>query len=364
MMSSNTEYFDCSKNDHIMMEPRLVEYLKKLKYYKDNYISIPVTLDREFNISEQDKMTIRAFLRKDKKLYEYIKHTDLIDPTNQEFPSSKWCDFKKDPHFERLMKKQQRDKDAQKHRHNYGNISRRYDMYRDDRPFASALGNDFTASDFHPNQWIDEQPAKAKWKGNDKPSNPFWLQESKEVAKNEDWNPYRVEEINKKRQFSTFGTYENDPPNIRFNDYLPWGNNSELKSSAYSLDSIIGEIDSYRNKVNQKYQQENNMDLDMKIVTPSNNCNDLRESENIYQPVPYMGGNTDRDLDVDNYIRFGSTPSRGAKSLGYPNPVDHYFQFISNDIQIPEHTVFERPQPTRTFNKVTARPKSHRDILP
>jgi hypothetical protein len=102
----------------------------------------------------------------------------------------------------------------------------------------------------------------------------------------------------------------------------------------------------------------NEMDLDHKVVLPNASCSEKRELENNYRAVPYMSGPGNRDIDVDTFVRFGSTPSRGAKSLGYPNPIEHYFDYISNDIQDPNHVVNRRGLPSRMFNKETARPAS------
>jgi len=53
----------------IMLEPRLQEYLKKKKYYKQNNIEPCISLEREFQISHRDKRALRAFLRGNKNIY-------------------------------------------------------------------------------------------------------------------------------------------------------------------------------------------------------------------------------------------------------------------------------------------------------
>ena len=31
-----TDYYDCNKNDELMLDPRLAEYVKKRQYYKEH----------------------------------------------------------------------------------------------------------------------------------------------------------------------------------------------------------------------------------------------------------------------------------------------------------------------------------------
>ena len=73
-----------------------------------------------------------------------------------------------------------------------------------------------------------------------------------------------------------------------------------------------------------------------------------------YNAVPFMGSNNgfDRDIGVDTYMKFGTTPFRSGKSLGYPSTIEHSFNYISPDIQDPNHVVSERGIPSRGFNKM------------
>jgi hypothetical protein len=328
-----------------MLDPRLSEYLKKKKYFRDNGIEIH-QLEKEFNITDRDSMRIRAYFRGDKKKSPHTKngiYQDLIDPTEADFPSSK---FKKDARLDRITKKQTREEEAINQRQNYGLMNRGYDMYRNDRPFASAYGDDFKKSDFHPKQWFEESNR------DEFDSRAELFQNSKDSDDNRK-NPHMARISKPLKNFSRSNTYTN--PKSRYNGYLP--NESSISHDPHSIDAIIGELDSYRQKVNTPYGRLNEMDLEHKVVLPNGNSNEKRETENNYRSVPYMSGAGNRDIDVDTFVRFGATPSRVSKSSGYPNPIEHHFDYISNDIQNPDHVVNERGLPSRMFNKETARPE-------
>ena len=80
------DYYDCTKDDEISLEPRLGEYLKKKKYFKENGIESD-TLEQEYYITNKDMQKIRAYLRGD-KCTDNNKYQDYVDPTKSDFPSS------------------------------------------------------------------------------------------------------------------------------------------------------------------------------------------------------------------------------------------------------------------------------------
>lgn len=346
----NDKFYDFSKDDDISLEPRLMEYLKKKKYFKEHGIE-KENLERDFQITDKDMFKIRAHYRGDKK--GESRTSDYVDPSNATFPSS---EFKKDPRFDRIKKKQERDADAQFQRSNYGLINKGFDMYRNDRPFASAFGDDFNKTDFHPRQWFEN---------------------SKDVAKNEKWNPRAVKskcEDNK---------YTNSRKNVSINQkssnngYI--SHNSTIQNDPHSLDSIMNKMSDYKNKITP-YKQHNKQDdavysnipktcHSYEIPKRTSNTNIISDNvidynmddQNLYRANPVNGD--DRNIDIDTYVR-ANAGTRNSKSIGYPNPVDHYFSFISDDIQQPEHVVNMRGIPSRSVNKQMARPTIRRDVLP
>ena len=96
-----TDYYDCTKDDEILLEPRLSEYLKKKKYFRDNGIE-STTMEQEYYITNKDMQKIRAYLRGEKCVTNN-KYQDFVDPTQSEFPSTKI----KDKRMERIKKKQE-----------------------------------------------------------------------------------------------------------------------------------------------------------------------------------------------------------------------------------------------------------------
>lgn len=312
----DSDYYDCNKSDDLMMEPRLMEYIKKKKFYKENGIEIDF-LDKEFQITKQDMVRLKAYLRGDKKTIDEDVHKDYIDPSKSSFPSG---EFKKDPRFDRVKIKQQKEAEAQEQRHDYGVISKGYDMYRDDRPFASASGNDFKKSDFNPNDWFKSSKDEMR-RQNEKPP---------------------------KNSFSRSNTYTN--PKSSYNSYL--SSDTTVQDDKHSIDAIIGQLQSYSKR------DDDFGDRGRK-----------KENENSYQAVPFMQNgqngvrdNLSRDIEVDTYMRFGTTPLRAGKSLGYASTAEHSFSYISPDIQNPDHVVMDRGVPSRAFNKETARPYG-RDVM-
>jgi hypothetical protein len=281
---------------------------------------------------------VRAYLRGDKKNANENKHQDLIDTTGANFSLA---DTKKDIRLDRMKIKQKRTKDAQEQRHNYGLINTGYDMYRNDRPFASAYGDDFRKSQFHPDEWFVNN--------NGQSLNP----NSREIATNEDWNDNVASVYNEKKSFSKTNTYDIQPnknkvhPKSLYNGYVV----TAINQDPHSVDTIVGDLNSYRQKISINNNPRNEMDYDHKMVIPNNKCNGKRDTENNYKSVPFMQGDNIRDIDIDTYMRFGTTPSRNGKSLGYPNPMEHYFTYISSDIQDPVHAVSNRGMPSRQFNK-------------
>ena len=61
-----------------------------------------------------------------------------------------------------------------------------------------------------------------------------------------------------------------------------------------------------------------------------------------------------KNIDVENDFKKG-LPSRSyindKRNKDYDNPIEHYFSYIDNDIQDPDHVVMEYPKPTRMSNK-------------
>jgi hypothetical protein len=365
-MFSNAEICDFDIKPQSKLEPRLIEYLKKKKYYKENNIETHL-IEKEFNIDKNDIIKIRHYLN-GKKSKQDTEHSDMVKPEAGMFESER-LNLGNDKRLQKVVAKQQRHNDAIKQKNNSDVMSRGYDMYRDDRKFASAYGDDFK-SRFNPQVWLEDSRKPIPHDANKRNigNNNF---DSGNVSDGSDFedsnpndaNPNANQIVDMRQRYTNPNIYKNKPAKIRFKDYMTRGCNEDLATQNYSLDSIIGNLDTYTENLS-KFQKKNEMDLDMKVSIPGSGCSNKRDKENNYRAVPYMNGSKKKDVDIENYLCYGNGPSRGAKSLGYPNPAEHYFQYISDDISKPEHTVFEPGMPTRMNNKDTARRYKGRDVLP
>lgn len=306
MSFDGSDYYDCNKNDSISLEPRLSEYINKKKYYKQNSIESN-TLEKDYNISDYDKLRIKAHLKGSRG--KNLRHQDYVDTSQAYFPSDL---LKKDPRFDRIKKKQQKNKEAHEQRHNYGDISNSFDMFRDDRPFASAFGDDFHSKDY--NHYELDDPHVRRNNGSH-------------------------------RDFNELNTYKQ--PRSRYN-----GRAREYVDNSNSVDSILSMMDGMNQNYSRTEQQGNVFDEEYLTIRPNvRGKKSFNQNSRNIQSMPFMGdmrGN--RDVSIENFVKFGDL-TRETKSNGYPNPVEHYFDYITPDIQDPRHVVMDRGLPSRSMNR-------------
>ena len=144
-------------------------------------------------------------------------------------------------------------------------------------------------------------------------------------------------------------SYDSFPPEIQYRQTLQYSQDQDAKNVLphnHNVDELIGKLDSYRDQTNTIYQYSADMDIENKISIPSINSNNKKYlNTSKYQAVPLRGNGTNliggtRDVDTENCLMKG-LPERDAKfkSLGYPNYSDHSLQYISKDIQDPNHVI-------------------------
>jgi hypothetical protein len=322
----------------LCLEPRLSEYLKKRQYYKQNNIDPSVPLEKTYSITSEDVKRMKAFLRGDKGIYDNKKNEKYVEKKmgdNQfQFLSSQ---LKDDPRLKRLEKKQQRDRDAQSQRYNY------------DRNFDDRGYNNIT--DVHE---VEEDNSNNN--NNDIFEEPLFLD-------SRDFNYNSRYSLNNKKKVNDVRTY-NHPPKIQYKDrFHPTDRNNYQLPHEDNMNSnvkrIIGDVDSYKKQSDRYYQHTCDMDTEHKVVLPGFSSNGKRTlNTSSYQAVPYMTSGETRNIDMESEI-INSFPSRASRSLGYRNPVEHYYDYISNDIQDPNHVVMADPRggvSTRTDNHSTVKP--------
>lgn len=324
MSFEGKNYYDCNKKDKISLEPRLVEYINKKKFYRKNSIESD-TLEKEYNISDYDILRIKSFAKGEKD--KHLRFQDYVDTSQAYFPSEK---LKQDPRFDRIKKKQEKIKDAGRQRHNYGNMSNTYDMYRDDRPFASACGDDFSESGFHPREWFE----------NSRESN------TSDFNQYEERPTTRRTTSKKSKDFNETNTYTQ--PKSKYNGRLPYGTQI---NDTNTIDDILNQMNSTRDNYSRTMERETEFDVCSGNVIPNVRGRRNESYSEQHKTVPFMGDmRGDRNMDFDNYVKFGNM-TRGSKSIGYPNPVEHYFDYISPDIQDPKHVVMDYGVPSRSWNR-------------
>lgn len=353
MANINTALSD----SEIMLEPRIAEYLSKLQYYRDNRIKPGVPLEKQYSISKEDEILISRHLRGEKQLYKREKrdhYLDLVEHKKTKFESS---DLHNDRRFDRLKKKMQRDRDAAKQRNNYSNYQ-----------FESKISNG-----------IEEELQEYDDENYYKESNDNLFLDSKRIPFD---NQYRINNVKPgqalKHQVAPKIAYKQQnhyEDNFRKQKYLTHDND---------ILPTISNISSYSNKVNKIYQHSAEMDKESKVNVPAvNSRGKTYYNTSAYQPIPlraakithrnnYTGEKLGlKDIGLETCLRDGfsdgiaGTRSK-AKSHDYENPVEHYFDYISNDIQDPNHCVFPMSRGgvnTRDDNHKTSRPYYAREII-
>jgi hypothetical protein len=355
----------------ISLEPRLQEYLKKKKFYK-NYNSNPsVPLEKEFMITNEDKRRIKAFLNGDDDLYDSDKVEKYIDPPNDEllnqmFPSN---ELKNDPRFDRQRLKMERDNEAMKMRHNYSN-------YTFDSP--NLIQNN--------DGMYMKQPTKLKTQPKHKQYiNASRLEEDPidrmiELQEEKEKDIFSEPTFLDSRGFDYENKYSlhykdndprtyNHPPKTQNNVRQPYTQYDCAYKLPHdnNLNNIIGKLDTYTKHTNTIYQHSAEMDTENKMSIPCVNSNNKKYINTAdYKSVPYMGKNGElRNVDYETYLK-NPFPTRSARSFGHNTTAEHSFQYISNDLQSADHTVMPFPrggENTRTNNHATSRPTYTREIL-
>ena len=358
------------------LEPRLMEYINKKNFYKSNQIVPSVPLEKTYEITQGDKQMIANMLQEQAKSpnpninsnkakakaqpqyktgYTTNNNSfkDFIEPNQKTtFPSSK---FKPDPRFERLAQKQKRDAEANTQRHNYtlGNHEGFIDVSNPNLDRDVNLDLDL---DTRPAKFSSNVIAKSQSRAN--PNMNMFDNNINHVQTNRYQHSQRPNYLPK--------SLPNFPPQIQ--DYkarLHYTDNYVSPDHSESINKIVGKLNTYRQKDFQLANKEGFMDLDNKTYIPNSTCRNTREQQNNYIGVPLLSTPGTGDIEIDNYMRvgegFGSVQSR--RSLGYPSTYEHNFQYISNDMQVPEHTVMDRAGiATRTLNKSTGRAKYTREV--
>lgn len=319
----------------INLEPRLQEYIRRKRFNQENSIDPDIPEEKEFCITKQDMKIIRDYEKGRGVKYGQ----DMVKPSKNTFEEN---DFKKDPRYERLKKKMQSHKDAQKQIKNLEYIDEDYTIFHQSNPYDSR-------PDKRPSQ-VSKPYLSKLHQDNENYQGEDNYQDYRFMTDSHENNNSKYCYSNNKKNTKKPHTY-NHPPKISYNQYvMPQRVTGGLEHSR-DVSDVIGKVNNYNRHLNNTYEYIIN-DKDTNDRTRN-----LRERENNYQSVPFMYGNGLPNVTLEESLK-GGIRDTSKKSIGFRNSFEHSFSYISDDISNPDHTVNMWPQTTRGRNKEVARPKS------
>ena len=314
--------FSGSLDEGISMEPRLMQYLEEKKQCKINGHEPQIPLHKKYSINENDKQIINRYLRGDKKLYDENNFSGgFVKARRSQFLSD---NIKNDPRFERLKNKIERDKHANTVRHEYmGSMDHEY------------VVKDFMENSRHiPHQNMYADHADHTIPGHTEPDIAYRTISDREDAFSTTRTGVRTcartsahTSVTQKRRERHTKRHNKDTERL-VRGLDQYQQKIQMRPSRKSIKGDYSESKSHGNSMVQRPKK----------------INGRFASEPIFKDMS--------DIEVDNYIREG-TQTKTSKSHGYDNPYEHFFDIRSDEKQLPEHCIFDRPQATRLDNKVS-----------
>tara|TARA_Y100000780_G_C13684303_1_gene417172 strand:+ start:1721 stop:2818 length:1098 start_codon:yes stop_codon:yes gene_type:complete len=301
----------------ISLEPRLQEYIKKKKYYKDNNIEPCVPIEKEYQITNEDIHNLKIFLKKNKVVNQsYIKPQK--QKIKQKFPSSNFPDDK------RVLKAKTKDykKDIEPEQILTSNY-----LYAGDELLKSTQINDRRGFNMD-NTRFDPRSDPKIYPGIEeypKEQSQYFIQSH--IKKNK-------KKKNKKKKntssikFDDLGDLENSDDECSFDN-----NNNINMNNQYQT---FGDYNRERSSISK--QATRNLDMSE------------YNKERMYSV----------DMNIENETcLINGMPTRTSKSYGYRNPVENKFQYIVENFNNAENSVLPFPRggvSARLQNTKQARP--------
>ena len=155
-MVDKLKYMSCDGN--IMLEPRLQEYLKKRKFYKDNDIEPCISPEKEYQITSTDLKILRKYLGGDKNIYETKKFNKLVEQKDKKryFPSK---GLRNDPRVPQIEKQKNKTRETPI---NMGMFAPEFGG----RHYENPIRNDNAILDARDFPTFDNEPKNAEFDGN------------------------------------------------------------------------------------------------------------------------------------------------------------------------------------------------------
>lgn len=382
------DYEDAFNIGSIQLEPRLQEYMRRRKFNEENDIEPAIPEEKEFCITPYDLKIIKRYNQGSKKLYTSRRlgqDPHFIKPDAFEFEDADVA-FKQDPRYQRQLRKAQSHRDAQKKTRDFEGIDEDYTIFHQSNPYDlkpekrsqriakpyddpdNNLDDDFEGT-FDDTVMMDSRdlvlgssrPVRNSSRTNARNSTRDFDYDQYQKG-NQKGNPDRGEYCyspNRHSANSKSNTYHHTPK-IDYRQRLTKDRMTVAGGMEHSreLTDIIGNLDSYNKHLNKTYDYvESEADLDTYTFTPGTRSATQRDTASSYQAIPFGYGNGLPDISVEESLKGGIRDS-SKKSIGFKNPFENQFDYISQDVSDYRHTVQMWPQPTRGQNVEIARPDS------
>jgi hypothetical protein len=396
------DYEDAFDIGTIQLEPRLQEYMKRKRFNDENDIEPPIPEEKEFCITSYDLKIIKRYKQGKKKLYSskrLAKDPHFVTPDAGDFDSDPFnSDFKKDPRYQRLQRKMRSHKEAKKQIQNFEGIdedytifhqSNPYDLKPENRPNKIAKpyddpNNELGSESEDDPEIYDDQimmdsrdlvlaPARPVRTTNKIGSRVNMRDEDNDYINNYDprrsngkscnmnsrkCNPNRGKYCYSPNEVSNNPSAYHHPPRIQYRQVVTNEQVSGRMEHSRDLNEIIGSLDNYNKHLNDTYEYiPSEADIDTHTHIPGVKSSSRRENVSSYRAIPFRYGNGLPDVSLEDSLRGGIRDS-SKKSIGFRNPFEHQFDYISEDISDPTHTVQMWPQSTRGNDRELARPNS------
>ena len=285
----------------IQLEPRLQEYIRRKRFNEENDIEPPIPEEKEFDISSHDLKVIKQYRSSTKPVYtpkRLARDPNFIKPKSNGFNSTNYDEeFKKDPRYQRILKKAQSHRDAQKKIRNFDGIDQEYTIFHQSNPYDNDQGDKQKMSKPY------DDPINRDIENEMNYDNNFMM-DSRELV----LGPMRPIRKNNNKLLSKCSnnnesTYHH-PPKISYHQSRPIINGRMEHSR--DVNDIIGNIDSYNKHLNNTYSYVNyDADLDTHTITPGSRTETKREKASTYQSVPYGYGNGLPNVSLEDSLRGG-----------------------------------------------------------
>lgn len=378
----------------IMLEPRLQEYLRKKKFYRDNHIEPCIKPEEEFLITSRDKKMLKAFLNGRTDIYdnenpEFNPFIREREKKKQYFPSKSYRDDPRVPKIDKpvMNRPVNRGMFAPEKGEQFYEDGLVNDMdpimdARDLSDGSNALSNfesDLLASrqNYSDFRNIDYDGYDINEMGSfnprtDRKMNPGSTKQDKHESQYridpnnpKDRRTYRVEMDPRNKQIITnlHKTSNLDARNCL--DNLASYNENSMADYRISDGTNKYKDTRYGRQEEPSFSEKSDMNTEFKTVTPNISTKGKRgQSTFDYHMGPFIGQEEGvRDAEFETALVRGM-PSHTTKSYGYRQADEHAFHYIDPDMFREPAEWWERGgTSTRRTDKSLAKQKFTREIF-